>query len=100
MTAIKVSVHMCVHVYMRVHALFTNVHVCTCVHVVARDHSMSSLAVLQSYFLRHGISENLELIDSVRLSCQGPGTLLSLPPEHWDFKHVTQCLAFYMGAED
>lgn len=29
-----------------------------------------------------------------------PGILLSLPPQHWNYRRAIPCLAFYMGATD
>lgn len=46
-------------------------------------------------FVSHSLSQVLELTNSARLAGQKAGLLLSLPPQHWDYKHM----AFYMAAE-
>lgn len=43
-----------------------------------------------TYFLRHGLSLNLELSNSGRLpSQQVPGSLLSPFPQHWDYRYMS-----------
>lgn len=82
-----------------------------CIHtdVKARgSHQMSSLIAL--YLLRLGLSQNLQLMDSVRLAGQPSNctnAFVSTPPppspptqppttRHWYYRHTPLGLAFYM----
>jgi hypothetical protein len=56
---------------------------------------MNGLIHSVPYFLKQGLSVNLELSDSGRLLDQeATGILLSLPPHHRDYKLLLPCQAF------
>lgn len=80
---------LCVYVYSCVYA-----HVCVwaCMCLKARWHCLSSSIIFHFIFWdRQGVSLNLEFADSVGLAGHQASILLSLPPEHWDYRcmHLT-----------
>lgn len=49
------------------------------------------------YFLRQGLSMNLEFIDSSRLAGWWQPATASL---HWGYRYISLCLDFHVGTED
>lgn len=91
---VRVCISTCVCVSMS-----EKVHVCE----VHRSMLLSSSVRLLAYFtLRQSLSLNLGLIDLARLAGQqGPGILLSLLPQCWNYRLILQyCLAFFVDSED
>lgn len=78
--------------------MYEKVRVCE----VHRAMLLSSSVRLPAYFtLRQSLSLNLEVIDLARRAGQqGPGILLSLLPQCWNYRLILQyCLAFFMDSE-
>lgn len=75
-------------------------HACVCAQVDAGGWSqMSSSVASPSYFLRQKCSLTLDHTNSVHLAGeQAPGTLLSLPHQHWGYRCALLCQPCHVGS--
>lgn len=79
---------MCLFVYVCAQCMYVFVNARVCVHAHEEARGPCQVSSLVSFSLIFDLSLNLELDSLVRLA-NSPGTLLSLSPWCWDYRHMT-----------